>query len=168
MGPRTTPSVLSVKKLESTGTCPWPRPTGDRHAPADRSHCCRPHINSQYATVNGRRILSAVGRGYKVEVGRQLLVALAHSSHREILLRTLRSRYLALTIRFHFSSPLRRDVDGGVKITQDAVAEALGINDNRIVELHVYKSPGATMPRLRTPSFSSAASLTALLLPACA
>jgi crossover junction endodeoxyribonuclease RusA len=107
-----------------------------------------PSINSQYATVNGRRILSAVGRGYKVEVGRQILVALAHSSHREILLKTLRSRYLALAIRFHFSSPLRRDVDGGVKITQDAVAEALGINDNRIVELHVYKSPGATMPRL--------------------
>jgi crossover junction endodeoxyribonuclease RusA len=42
-------------------------------------------------------------------------------------------------MRFHFRSPLRRDVDGGVKITQDAVLEALGVNDNRIVELHLFK-----------------------------
>ncbi|HJU04910.1 MAG TPA: RusA family crossover junction endodeoxyribonuclease [Nitrospiraceae bacterium] len=107
-----------------------------------------PSINHQYATVNGRRILSAMGRGYKAEVGRQVLVALARSSYRDMLLRTIRTRALALTIRFYFASPARRDVDGGVKITQDAVAEALGINDNRIVELHVYKSPGSMQPRL--------------------
>jgi crossover junction endodeoxyribonuclease RusA len=119
-----------------------------------------PSINHQYATVNGRRILSAVGRGYKVEVGRQVLVTLARSSHREMLLWTIRSRPLVLTIRFYFASPVRRDVDGGVKIVQDAVTEALGINDNRIVELHVYKSPDSLQPRLELSLSPSDASST--------
>jgi crossover junction endodeoxyribonuclease RusA len=105
-----------------------------------------PSINHQYATVHGRRILSAAGRRYKDEVGRRLLLAMARCSCRESLLSVLRSNYLALTIRFHFTAPLRRDVDGGLKITQDAVAEALGINDNRIVELHVFKNPRRTDP----------------------
>ena len=117
-----------------------------------------PSINHQYATVNGRRILSAMGRGYKVDVARHVLIALAHSSHRDILLRTLRSRQLALTIRCYFLSPFRRDIDGGIKITQDAVAEALGVNDNRIVELHVYKSPGTSQPRLELSLSTSDAS----------
>lgn len=107
-----------------------------------------PSINHQYATVNGRRILSAIGRGYKVDVGHRVLIALGRSSMRETLLKTLRSCHLAMTIRFYFLSSLRRDIDGGIKITQDAVAEALGINDNRIIELHVYKSPGTGQPRL--------------------
>ncbi|MBD0306393.1 MAG: RusA family crossover junction endodeoxyribonuclease [Nitrospiraceae bacterium] len=105
-----------------------------------------PSINHQYATVNNRRVLSAVGRRYKNEVGRQVLVALAHSAHREALLQTLRSAYLTLTIRFHFSSPLRRDVDGGLKITQDALCEALGLNDSRVFEVHLCKIVGATLP----------------------
>ena len=99
-----------------------------------------PSINHQYATVNGRRILSAAGRRYKTDVGHQVLLALAQSGCREAVLATFRSRYLSLSMRFHFRTPLRRDVDGGVKITQDAVLEALGLNDNRIVELHLFKS----------------------------
>jgi crossover junction endodeoxyribonuclease RusA len=105
-----------------------------------------PSINHQYATVNNRRVLSAVGRRYKNEVGRQVLVALAHSAHREALLQTLRSAYLTLAIRFHFSSPLRRDVDGGLKITQDALCEALGLDDSRVFEVHLCKTVGATLP----------------------
>ena len=99
-----------------------------------------PSINHQYATVNGRRILSAAGRRYKADVGYQVLLALSQSGCREAVLATFRSHYLSLSMRFHFRSPLRRDVDGGVKITQDAVLEALGLNDNRIVELHLFKS----------------------------
>jgi len=98
-----------------------------------------PSINHQYATVNGRRILSAAGRRYKADVGHQVLLALSRSGCREAVLAAFRSQYLSLSMRFHFRSPRRRDVDGGVKITQDAVLEALGVNDNRIVELHLFK-----------------------------
>ena len=107
-----------------------------------------PSINHQYATVNGRRVLSAVGRGYKALVAQQTLVALARSSHRTELLQTLRIGSLALTIYFHFTSPLRRDVDGGLKIAQDALCEALGLNDNRIVEIHLFKERDSANPRI--------------------
>lgn len=107
-----------------------------------------PSINHQYATVNGRRLLSATGRGYKSTVAQQVLIALARSPHKESLLRTLRGSSLTLSIHFYFASPLRRDVDGGLKIAQDALCEALGLNDNRIVEIHLYKSRDAHHPHI--------------------
>ena len=55
---------------------------------------------------------------------------------------------MALDLRFYFESELRRDIDGGLKITQDAVCEALGINDNRIIEVTLRKKRDAAAPRL--------------------
>lgn len=107
-----------------------------------------PSINHQYATVNGRRVLSAQGRAYKALVAREMLTALARSPHRTALLRRLSESDLTLSIRFHFASPLRRDVDGGLKIAQDALCEALGLNDNRIAEIHLYKHRDPATPRI--------------------
>jgi len=107
-----------------------------------------PSINHQYATVNGRRILSAVGREYKATVARDVLVTLAKSPHRDAFLQTARREPLALSIYFFFTSPLRRDLDGGLKIAQDALCEALGINDNRIHEIHLFKDQDTARPRI--------------------
>jgi crossover junction endodeoxyribonuclease RusA len=107
-----------------------------------------PSVNHQYATVNGRRLLSSVGRHYKDQVSQQLWVALAQSPVRATLMQRLQSRPLALSIRFFFTSALRRDVDGGLKIAQDAVCEGLGLNDNRIVETHLYKHIDKANPRI--------------------
>jgi crossover junction endodeoxyribonuclease RusA len=107
-----------------------------------------PSINHQYATVNGRRLLSSAGRSYKSTVGHQVLRSLARSPHKDLLLRNLRGSDLTLSIHFYFASPLRRDVDGGLKIAQDALCEALGLNDNRVVEIHLYKSRDAHQPRI--------------------
>lgn len=107
-----------------------------------------PSVNHQYATVNGRRLLSARGRTFKDLVGQQILLALAQSSHRDTLKESLQEGRLSLSIRFFFASALRRDVDGGLKITQDALCEHLGINDNRVVELHVYKRQDRDNPRM--------------------
>lgn len=107
-----------------------------------------PSINHQYATVNGRRLLSAAGRSYKTEVGQQILLAMAKSADRHALLTSFRSGSLSLSISFYFTSPLRRDVDGGLKITQDALCEALGLNDNRITETHLYKRQDLERPRV--------------------
>ena len=82
-----------------------------------------PSVNHQYATVNGRRLLSAKGRAYKDLVGQQILVALAHSPYRGTLRSMLRQANLALSINFFFASALRRDTDGGLKIAQDALCE---------------------------------------------
>ena len=107
-----------------------------------------PTVNHQYATVNGRRLLTAKGRQYKALVAQEILVVLGRSLAREPLLRTLRHSDLSLSIRFHFTSPLRRDVDGGLKIAQDALCEALQINDNRITEIHLYKEHDPLRPRI--------------------
>lgn len=107
-----------------------------------------PSINHQYATVNGRRLLSSVGRAYKAHVGQLVWLKLAQSTDRASLLSRFQSEWLALSIRFYFTSALRRDVDGGLKIAQDALCEGLGINDNRIVETHLYKHIDKDNPRI--------------------
>ena len=115
-----------------------------------------PSINHQYATVQGRRVLSSASRTYKQHVGQQLWLALSQSPHKRALLHRLQSEPLALSIRFYFTSPLRRDVDGGLKIAQDALCEGIGLNDNRIVETHLYKDVDRTNPRIQI-SLSTAA-----------
>lgn len=157
----TGPSQLSTRTVQSVHRASRPRPRLVQpaqlgtFAPASLSPDrlaltlpVPPSINHQYATVNGRRVLSAVGRGYKALVAQQTLVAIARSPYRTRLLQTLRASSLALTISFHFTSPLRRDVDGGLKIAQDALCEALGLNDNRIVEIHLFKEQDSANPRI--------------------
>lgn len=107
-----------------------------------------PSINHQYATVNGRRLLSSTGRSYKAQVGQLVWLALTAVPDRAALLSRLQSSALALSIRFYFTSALRRDVDGGLKIAQDALCEGLGVNDNRIVETHLYKHVDRANPRI--------------------
>lgn len=107
-----------------------------------------PSVNHQYATVRGRRLLSAAGRSYKTHVGDLVLLTLSKCANRAALLSRLQSNRLILSIRFYFTSPLRRDVDGGLKIAQDALCEGLGVNDNRIVETHLYKHVDKFNPRI--------------------
>jgi len=75
-------------------------------------------------------------------------LALVNSPHRTVLLSQFQFASLALSIRFYFTSALRRDVDGGLKIAQDALCEGLGVNDNRIVETHLYKHVDKANPRI--------------------
>lgn len=107
-----------------------------------------PSINHQYATVNGRRVLSSKGRRYKANVAQQILTSLVRSSEKTELLKNLRTHALKLSVRFFFTSALRRDIDGGLKIAQDAICDALDINDNRIVEIHLYKAIDTVCPRM--------------------
>ena len=106
-----------------------------------------PSINRQYATVNGRRVLSATGRRYKVTVG-QLLMTAPSSSKWNAFLQKAQEHFLTLTIHFYFPTLLRRDIDGGLKIAQDALCEAMNLNDNRIMEIHLYKTLDRDNPRL--------------------
>lgn len=126
---------------------PSPHPPTESHAVV-LTLPVPPSVNHQYATVNGRRLLSSTGRAYKTQVGQLVWLRLAQSPHRAALLARLQSGWLALSIRFYFTSALRRDVDGGLKIAQDALCEGLGINDNRIVETHLYKHIDKDNPRI--------------------
>jgi crossover junction endodeoxyribonuclease RusA len=140
-----------------------PAPSSSLHPPRDNHTVVLtlpvpPSVNHQYATVNGRRLISSAGRAYKAQVGQLVWLKLAQSTHRAALLTRLQSEWLALSIRFYFTSALRRDVDGGLKIAQDALCEGLGINDNRIVETHLYKYIDKNNPRIEvhlTPTSDS-------------
>ncbi len=107
-----------------------------------------PSINHQYATVNGRRVLSATGRHYKIAVGKHLSAILHVSPYRADFFEGLGNHMLSLSIRFYFKTALRRDLDGGLKIAQDAICQAISLNDNRITEIHMYKNADAARPRM--------------------
>ncbi len=107
-----------------------------------------PSINHQYASVNGRRVLSSTGRAYKALVGQLVWLALTQSPLTQSLRNRLQFGPLAFSIRFFFATALRRDLDGGLKIAQDAVCEGLGVNDNRIIETHLYKHVDKADPRI--------------------
>ena len=122
--------------------------------PADQSFTFRltlplpPSINEQYATVNGRRVSTMIARRFKMGVQRQIR-ELEHSGQLspEIYAR-LRRSYLALLLLFYFETPFKRDLDGGLKITQDSLCSALGLNDNRVVSIHLAKYIDPLRPRL--------------------
>jgi crossover junction endodeoxyribonuclease RusA len=93
-----------------------------------------PGINSQYSTVNGRRVLSAEARRWK-KAAAGALAGVFDAPFRE----QARAGYLAVFIDFYFETPLRRDLDGGLKIALDLICEVLGVDDRRVVDIHLVK-----------------------------
>jgi crossover junction endodeoxyribonuclease RusA len=107
-----------------------------------------PGINQQYATVNGRRVLSKASREYKQEVREAIRQLRADGVLSDGLVTALREGYIGLFIDFYFETPYRRDLDGGLKITQDAICDALDVNDNRVVDVHLVKRIDPLRPRI--------------------
>lgn len=103
-----------------------------------------PGVNNQYATVNGRRVLSKDARRWKTQATQILARLDVPQSFSAIL----REGYLALFIDFYFETPLRRDLDGGLKIAQDVICQSLGIDDRRVVDIHLVKRIDPLHPRI--------------------
>ena len=102
-----------------------------------------PGINNQYSTVNGRRVLSPEARRWKKQA-RLELAGIFAPAFRE----RAQAGYLALFIDFYFETPLRRDLDGGLKITQDTICEALEVDDRRVVDIHLVKRIDPLRPHI--------------------
>lgn len=107
-----------------------------------------PGINQQYATVNGRRVLSKASRMYKKQAGRIIRRLRAEGVVSDELVAALREGHVGLFIDFFFETPRRRDLDGGLKIAQDSICDALGVNDNRVVDVHLVKRIDPLKPRI--------------------
>jgi crossover junction endodeoxyribonuclease RusA len=107
-----------------------------------------PGVNNQYVTINGRRALSPEARRYKKSVAAYLQRQQERGAIPDALCAAARKGYLALFIDFYFETPLRRDLDGGLKIAQDAICTALGVNDNRVVDIHLVKRIDPLNPRI--------------------
>jgi crossover junction endodeoxyribonuclease RusA len=107
-----------------------------------------PGINEQYATVNGHRVSTAGARRFKQKVKQILAKMERDGTLNEELRQRLRQGYLSLLLAFYFETPLKRDLDGGLKIAQDALCEGLGLNDNRVVSIHLLKYIDPLHPHL--------------------
>lgn len=107
-----------------------------------------PSINQQYATVDGRRVLSERSRRYKHGVVRQIQELRLKGMISEQFVAHAKAGYLAMFIDFYFKTPLRRDLDGGLKIAQDAICTGLGIDDRRVVDIHLVKRTDSNHPRI--------------------
>jgi crossover junction endodeoxyribonuclease RusA len=107
-----------------------------------------PGINQQYARVGNRRVLSKKSRAFKKGAARILRRLIFEGKLPDEFLQALREGYVGLFLDFYFETPLRRDLDGGLKIAQDVICDTLGINDNRVVDVHLVKRIDPRRPRL--------------------
>jgi crossover junction endodeoxyribonuclease RusA len=107
-----------------------------------------PSVNHLYATVNGRRVLSRAGRDFKVLVADEVEAWQDREQIANAAIEAFGRHYLSLTLTFYFSTTLRRDLDGGLKIAQDALCEAIGVNDNLVAEIHLNKRVDRQHPRM--------------------
>lgn len=107
-----------------------------------------PSVNSQYATVGNRRVLSKEASRFKRDVKKLLLGSAGDAAREETERARLGTGYLGLYLDFYFASPLKRDLDGGLKITQDALCEALELDDRRVVDIHLVKRIDPLRPRV--------------------
>ena len=121
-----------------------------------------PSINHQYTERDGRWVLSREARHYKIHLQKAFkrmkaagklqlkpletpLLSLFDDS---IATQTPREVFLQLRLEFFFKTPQRRDLDNGLKIVQDLVCEALGVDDRNVVAVELIKRVDAQNPRL--------------------
>jgi len=107
-----------------------------------------PGVNHQYTRVGNRRVLSKEHRAFKRAVRRKLQRLRVEGTLSEAFLDALKQGFVGLFLDFYFETPLKRDLDGGLKIAQDAILAPLGINDNRVVDIHLVKRIDPLHPRL--------------------
>ncbi len=129
-----------------------------------------PSINHQYTERDGRWVLSREARHYKEHLAkafRRLKAAgklcpevsdasakVASSSQlfdepeSSDRFRLLPRGFLQLRLEFFFKTAQRRDLDNGLKIVQDAVCQALGVDDRQVVAVELLKRMDAQNPRL--------------------
>ncbi|RME70348.1 MAG: RusA family crossover junction endodeoxyribonuclease [Chloroflexi bacterium] len=107
-----------------------------------------PGVNSQYTQVGRRRVLSKEHAAFKRVVKQKIHRLRVDEVITDAFIQALRQGWVGLFLDFYFETPLRRDLDGGLKITQDAILDALGVNDNRVVDIHLVKRIAPTNPRV--------------------
>lgn len=132
-----------------------------------------PSINQQYTERDGRRVLSREARHYKEHLAKAFRQLKAQGKlkwddetqqgeHIGSSLRLFDAEtdapkprspkapmpYLHLRLEFFFKTPQRRDLDNGLKIVQDLVCNALGVDDRNVVSVELIKRVDAQNPRL--------------------
>ncbi len=107
-----------------------------------------PSINAQYTQVGKKRVLSKAHAKFKKQVKQKVHRLRVDDVLTDAFIAALSAGWVGLFLDFYFETPLRRDLDGGLKIIQDALLNSIGINDNRVVDIHLVKRIAPTNPRV--------------------
>lgn len=107
-----------------------------------------PGVNNQYVTVGRRRVLSKPAQAFNRDVGKVIERARCEGFVTPALEAAFDDALLGVYLTFYFETPMRRDLDGGLKITLDALCRALGLDDRAVVDLHLTKRIDPLHPRL--------------------
>ncbi len=107
-----------------------------------------PGVNNQYATVGRRRVLTKPAQVFKRDVAKAIERARREDEITPAAEAALGQALLGLMLTFYFETPMRRDLDGGLKIALDALGAALGFDDRAVVDLHLIKRIDPLRPRL--------------------
>ena len=106
-----------------------------------------PSVNNQYATVGGRRVLSREARSFRRSVAAIVRDLFSQRIVTVPWVDAVRQEPLACDIVYFFTTPYRRDLDGGLKITLDAVLDAFGLDDRYVVSITLTKQIDPLNPR---------------------
>ncbi len=107
-----------------------------------------PGVNNQYVTVGHKRVLSKEATAFKKQVMAAVENAVSHDGALLDELEEMRETPLVVDFSFHFPSPRKRDLDGGLKIALDSICGALGLDDRDVVDIHLAKFLDPLAPRL--------------------
>lgn len=108
-----------------------------------------PSINNQYVVVGKRkRVLTKVARTWKKDATKAISMLRDKSTISPVEERELANNLLGVYLTFYFKTPMRRDLDGGLKIALDTIATNLGFDDRNVVDLHLTKQIDPLHPRL--------------------
>jgi crossover junction endodeoxyribonuclease RusA len=108
-----------------------------------------PSFNKQYFTHQGHHVLTPWSRRYRDAVAYRLLEMHWDDRLSDAFLAAAQRGHLSLFLRYYFETPLRRDLDSGLKIVQDAVVtRGLGIDDARVVDVRLLKQIDPLRPRV--------------------
>lgn len=107
-----------------------------------------PGVNNQYVTVGRRRVLSKPAHTFNRDVAKAVERARREGVVLPSVEAALGDALLGVYLTFYFETPMRRDLDGGLKIALDALCRALGLDDRAVVDLHLSKRIDPLRPRL--------------------
>lgn len=107
-----------------------------------------PGVNNQYITVGKRRVLSKPAQAFNRDVANEVERRRRDGTVFPAAEDALKGALLGIYLDFYFETPMRRDLDGGLKIALDALCRALGLDDRAVVDLHLTKRLDPLRPRL--------------------
>jgi crossover junction endodeoxyribonuclease RusA len=107
-----------------------------------------PGVNNAYVTVGRKRVLSKTAKAYKADVRKLVDRWRLDSAITVQDEAALQKSLLGVYFTFHFVTPYRRDLDGGLKIALDSICEPLLIDDRMVVSIQLEKRVDTLHPRL--------------------